>query len=683
MALTSLRAAEPAANPPPGGPGPGMGGGPGPQQERAIVKQFDQDADGRLNTTERAAARKFLAGNPSSQMRRPGGPGGGRRATTPNQPGPKVSPSDVTPQTGKDLYDPSVLRTVFLDFENADWEKELQEFHNTDVEVPAKLTVDGQVYPEVGVRFRGMSSYGMVGEGQKRSFNVSVDFAHEKQNVGGYRTLNLLNAHEDPTFLRAVLYSDIARNYLPAAKAYWVKLVVNGESWGVFINEEQFNKDFLKEWFGTTKGARWKVPGSPQGQGSLAYLGSDPERYRRIYELKSKEDPQAWAGLIRLCQVLNETPADQLPAALEPILDVDGALKFLALENVLINNDGYWVRTSDYSLYQDTKGKFHVIPHDTNETFGRPGGPGFGGGPGGGPGGRGGRGGFGPGMLLANPLMKLGDQDGNGTLSQQEFLKLSETWYQRMDSEGTGKANLEQVTAALVTLIPPPEGAPGGGPGPGPGPGPGFSPANLLAPALFAQADADHNDQITAAELTATFGRWYTQWGGTPSSALTEEQVRQGAATLMPGPGGRPGGPMAGGPGGPGGPGGGQRGPRGGGISVDGVKLDPLAAANDAGKPLLSKLLAVPAYRERYLGYVRDIAEKWLDWKTLGPMAEKYQQLLAAEVAADTRKLDTTEAFQQGLTQDAGRSIGLKIFADQRRAYLLALPSVTGSAQKP
>src|SRR6185503_12115071 len=58
-----------------------------------------------------------------------------------------------------------------------------------------------------------------------------------------------------------------------------------------------------------------------------------------------------------------------------------GALKFLALENVLINNDGYWIRTSDYNIYQDAKGVFHVFPHDANETFARPGGPGFGRGP--------------------------------------------------------------------------------------------------------------------------------------------------------------------------------------------------------------------------------------------------------------------------------------------------------------
>ena len=54
---------------------------------------------------------------------------------------------------------------------------------------------------------------------------------------------------------------------------------------------------------------------------------------------------------------------------MKPILDIDGALWFLALDNALVNNDGYWIRASDYSLFRDEQGKFHVIPHDANETF--------------------------------------------------------------------------------------------------------------------------------------------------------------------------------------------------------------------------------------------------------------------------------------------------------------------------
>jgi hypothetical protein len=96
--------------------------------------------------------------------------------------------------------------------------------------------------------------------------------------------------------------------------------------------------------------------------------------------------------------------------------------------------------------------------------------------------------------------------------------------------------------------------------------------------------------------------------------------------------------------------------------------LDPLVGLTDETKPLRSKLLAVPALKERYLGYVRDIAEKHLDWKTLGPRVAELQGLIAEEVTLDTRKLYSTEAFKTG-TDGPERS--LKTFVEKRRAYLL------------
>jgi CotH kinase protein len=517
------------------------------QAERKLLKDFDRDGDKRLNATERKAAREELAkqpagGGPRGPGRRGFGPrGGGGTPVTP-VPGPRISPADVASQAGAPLYDPQTLRTLFLEFENADWEKELADFHNTDVLVPARLTVDGRAYPEVGVHFRGMSSFGMVGEGQKRSLNLSLDFAQDDQNLGGYRTLNLLNSHDDPTFLRAVLFYDIARGYLPAPKANFVRVVINGEYWGVYVNVEQFNKDFVQEWYGTKKGARWKVPGSPGGRGSLAYLGDNAAAYRGIYEIKSKDDAASWKALTDLCRVLNTTPAATLESALEPLLDVDGALRFLALDNALVNNDGYWIRTSDYSIYRDEKGRFHILPQDANETFSRPGGPG------------------GPGF---------------------------------------GR------------------GGPGGGRRP-------FGPGGPGAP-------------------------------GTPGET-----------------GGRPGGPPGGPPDGSG---------RAGEGAIQGVELDPLIAAQDDSKPLISKLLAVPSLRARYLAYVREIAERHLDWATLGPKADQYVRLIGDAVKADTRKLDSTDAFLGGLTQDQGRTIGLKSFAEQRRAYLLKQIPATPSSR--
>ena len=68
----------------------------------------------------------------------------------------------------------------------------------------------------------------------------------------------------------------------------------------------------------------------------------------------------------------------------------------------------------------------------------------------------------------------------------------------------------------------------------------------------------------------------------------------------------------------------------GGGAPINGVELDPLYAAGDESKPLISKLLAVPSLRARYLACVRDIANQWLDWDKLGPIAQRYQALIAA-----------------------------------------------------
>lgn len=384
----------------PGGPGfgPGPGGPGGMGQNRKLVAQFDKDHDGRLNREERQSAREFLKKDRAAGGGRgfgfgppggrgpgggpPGGPGGFGRGDEPPRPGPKLTPEDVKPIADTNLYDATILRTLFLEFEDDDWEAELADFNNTDVEVPATVIVDGKKYPNVGVHFRGMSSFMAVGAGSKRSLNLSFDYVDDEQRLYGYKTLNLLNSHEDPTFLHTVLYLNVSRHYIPAPKANFVKLAINGESWGVYVSAQQFNKEFVAENFESAKGARWKVPGSPGGRGGLEYLGDDLSAYKARYALKTKDSEKDWKALVKLCKVLNETPADQLEAALEPILDVDGALWFLALENALINSDGYWIRASDYCIYRDGNGKFHIIPHDANETF-QPGmGPGMGGPPG-------------------------------------------------------------------------------------------------------------------------------------------------------------------------------------------------------------------------------------------------------------------------------------------------------------
>ena len=357
------------------GAGPGMGrpGGMGPNRvEQKLTEKFDADKNGYLDAAERQDALKEVQVT-GGGGRRPGGRPGGAGAPG-GTPGPKVSPNDVPIYATKDIYDPAVLRTVFIEFDTDSWEDEMAKFKNTDVEMPASVTVDGKTYPMVGVKFRGQSSFGHVPNGSKRSLNLSMDFVDSGQRLYGYKTLNLLNCNGDASFLSSILFSRLASDYLPTPKANMVKVVINGESWGIYSNVQQYNKDFLKEFYGTTAGARWKVAGSPQADGGLRYLGEDIDPYRQRFEIKSRDDDDSWNALIHLCKVLNETPIEDLPKTLEPILNVDGVLRFLAIDVAVVNSDGYWTRASDYSIYLDPRGTFHILPHDMNEAF-RGGGP--------------------------------------------------------------------------------------------------------------------------------------------------------------------------------------------------------------------------------------------------------------------------------------------------------------------
>lgn len=482
IALLVASVARPLADqtPPQGSaqaPSAGRGGPPvqGAEIDVPLVDRFDANRDRRLDYAERTAARQYLAAHPELRP-----PARGRRITRTGTAGPKLTPADVPPVPSSiPLYDGGTLRTLFLEFEHADWEQELAAFWHTDVDVPATLTVDGQRFRDVGVSFRGNNSFTAVPDGLKRALTIRLAGVHRDQQLLGYRTLHLLNSNQDPTFLRTVLYLDVAREYLPALKANFMRVAINGESWGIYVNQQSFGREFLQEHFKTAAGARWKSPNNSVG-GGLSYLGEDAALYRRWYEIKSRDDAESWAALIAATRILHETPPERLAAALAPVMDVDNALRFLALDVALVNNDGYWNDGSDFNLYRDPDGRLRLTPHDVNEGF-----------------------------RTAGP--------------------------------------------------------------------------------------------------------------------------------------------------------------------------DPLARMDDPHKALRHKLLAVPALRDRYLAYVGDIAERWLDWNRLGPLVEKYRTLIADDVARDTRKLDTTEAFTTGVYGVPGEPpppTTIKGFADQRRAALLAHPDV-------
>lgn len=367
----------PVANAQPGSGGPG-----GPRREQtALVERFDTDGNKRLERDERDAARAWLKENGEQRRGRRGGrgPGRGPGDDEPRPPGARIAQGEVATFADRPLYDTDIVRTFFLQFEADDWEAELAAFYGSDVEVPADLTVDGEKFEQIGVHFRGNTSFMMVPAGQKRSLNLSIDFTEKGRKLYGCDTLNLLNCHSDPSFLREVLHASIGRQFAPMPRANFVHVVINGESWGVYANVQQVDKNYLDDAFGNRDGARWRVPPDFSGRAGLTWLGDDVADYKAAYTAKGAVDAQAWQRLIELCRVLADPSIDERRTRLPAMLDIDGALWFLATDNVLLDGDGYLTRASDYMLHMDPEGVFHLITHDNNEILGggmRRGGPG-------------------------------------------------------------------------------------------------------------------------------------------------------------------------------------------------------------------------------------------------------------------------------------------------------------------
>lgn len=289
----------------------------------------------------------------------------------------------VGKQTLSGFYNDSIVRSIYLTFPNTNYWTQLTNNYNSHTDLPATMVFDGETFDSVGVRFKGQTSYMNV-SGQKKSFNITTDAFIDGQNVKGYNITNLNNCFDDASFLREVLYLHQIRQHIPAARANYVQLYLNNESWGLYANVQQLNKDFYEEWFLSNDGSNWRADrpagtGGPgpggggwgDGTAALNYLGSDTTEYQQYYTLKSTSDADPWTDLVQVCDVLNNTPAANLDSVFNKYMDVDRALWFLASENAFADDDSYIYKGKmDYYVYQEKEtGRFTPQEYDGNSAF--------------------------------------------------------------------------------------------------------------------------------------------------------------------------------------------------------------------------------------------------------------------------------------------------------------------------
>ena len=239
----------------------------------------------------------------------------------------------------------------------------------TDHEFLAQFTYQSTNFnltlAQVGFRVRGNTSR----NAGKKSFNIDFNEFVAGQKFLDIDNMNLLGNHNDPSQLRAWLSGKIVQQAeLPASRSSYVKLFINNEYKGLYLNNEAIDDEFLQSRFINNDGGNlykciWGA--------DLTYQGTNPQSYSSVYELKTNKTLNDYSGLIHFMEVLNTSSSTNFPCAIQEVFDVDLYLKTLVYEILIGHWDGYAGNKNNYYLYQrPSDGKFVFIEYDMDNTFG-------------------------------------------------------------------------------------------------------------------------------------------------------------------------------------------------------------------------------------------------------------------------------------------------------------------------
>lgn len=297
-----------------------------------------------------------------------------------------------------DFFDDTELETVSINFSQSNYQQLLEQNYDSKTEIGATLTYKGKVYEQVGVRYRGMTSY--MSAGTKKSFSIELDWAIEGQDIDGYNSFKLNNAYEDPSNMREVLYNNLATLNIPAAKASFARVVVNGEDYGVYAKIQKLDKDHVKEWFLDKDNTRWRaeapnsdffggVFGGGFGGGFISFdgggfggifgagtstlndLGANGSAYENAYTLKYADVVDPWQDIANAAHVMATASQSSLIEELGQYMDIDAALWMIATENLFVDDDGYINKGGmDYYVYFDVAtNRILPIEYDGNSVL--------------------------------------------------------------------------------------------------------------------------------------------------------------------------------------------------------------------------------------------------------------------------------------------------------------------------
>ena len=262
------------------------------------------------------------------------------------------------------------VRNIEIFFNEPNWDNILDSYYANNIGerlIADSVIIDGEVDQDVGIKYKGNSSYNA--NNIKNPLNIKLDYINNGQSIDGYNILKLSNGFRDPSFVREVLSYEMAREYMPASKATYANVFVDGILIGLYTCVQSIDDDFTNEHFYERKGPFFKADNTGMSvQGCMGQLGileyyADTNCYQRAYEMESTND---WSELGNFLDTLNNHFTE-----VENVLDIDRTLWMMAFENLTVCLDGPINSIPhNFYLFKDNNGRFSPLLWDMNMAFG-------------------------------------------------------------------------------------------------------------------------------------------------------------------------------------------------------------------------------------------------------------------------------------------------------------------------
>ena len=222
----------------------------------------------------------------------------------------------------------------------------------------------------IGFRLRGNTSR----NADKKSFKIDFNEFDPGRKFYGLEKMNLNGQHNDPLISRAKVCSDLGIALdIPMMRTNHVRLYINGEFRGVYLNVEHIDEEFMGSRFGNETGNLYKC----LYPADLDFKGSNPELYkeefwgRRAYDQKNNKEIEDYSDLAAFIDILNNSESVDFACELEEIFNVDRYLYSIIFDILTGNWDGPIYNKNNFYLYFDDKtNRFEYVAFDLDNTLG-------------------------------------------------------------------------------------------------------------------------------------------------------------------------------------------------------------------------------------------------------------------------------------------------------------------------